>query len=80
MYSTPMASATWMPPAAKASRPSATVIRPVAAAIAEQAQRLITCHESFYNDRRAELYVLLSGIMPGDLQRFFLCNQRRGSH
>ena len=46
----------------------------VAAAIAEQAQRLITCHESFYNDRRAELYALLSGIMPGDLQRFFLCN------
>lgn len=46
----------------------------VAGAIAEQAQRLITCHESFYNDRRAELYDLLSCIMPADLQRFFLCN------
>ncbi len=43
-------------------------------AIAEQAGRLITCHESFYNDRRAELYELLSGIMPADLNRFFLCN------
>ncbi len=46
----------------------------VAGAIAEQAGRLITCHESFYNDRRAELYELLSGIMPADLDRFFLCN------
>ncbi len=46
----------------------------VASAIAEQAQRLITCHESFYNDRRAELYDLLSDIMPADLKRFFLCN------
>ena len=46
----------------------------VVEAIAEQAGRLITCHESFYNDRRAELYELLSGIMPADLNRFFLCN------
>ncbi|MCY4019918.1 MAG: aspartate aminotransferase family protein [Chloroflexi bacterium] len=46
----------------------------VQAAIAEQAGRLITCHESFYNDRRAEFYDLLSGIMPADLKRFFLCN------
>ncbi len=46
----------------------------VAGAIAEQARRLITCHESFYNDRRADLYDVLSGIMPADLNRFFLCN------
>lgn len=46
----------------------------VVGAISEQAGRLITCHESFYNDRRAELYELLSGIMPADLNRFFLCN------
>ncbi len=43
-------------------------------AITEQAQRLITSQESFYNDRRAELYDILSGIMPADLNRFFLCN------
>ncbi len=43
-------------------------------AIAEQAQTLITCHESFYNDRRAELYRLLGSITPADLNRFFLCN------
>ncbi|MCY4073239.1 MAG: aspartate aminotransferase family protein [Chloroflexi bacterium] len=46
----------------------------VLGAITEQAGRLVTCHESFYNDRRAELYDLLSGIMPADLNRFFLCN------
>ncbi len=46
----------------------------VLGAITEQAGRLITCHESFYNDRRAEFYDLLSGIMPADLNRFFLCN------
>ena len=43
-------------------------------AINEQAATLITCHESFYNDRRAELYALLEDIMPADLNRFFLCN------
>ena len=43
-------------------------------AISEQAATLITCHESFYNDRRAELYELLASIMPADLNRFFLCN------
>ncbi|MDE2855505.1 MAG: aspartate aminotransferase family protein [Chloroflexota bacterium] len=43
-------------------------------AINEQAGTLITSHESFYNDRRAELYTLLSSIMPADLKRFFLCN------
>ena len=43
-------------------------------AISEQAATLITCHESFYNDRRAALYQLLSSVMPADLKRFFLCN------
>ena len=43
-------------------------------AISEQAATLITCHESFYNDRRAELYALLTSISPADLNRFFLCN------
>ncbi len=43
-------------------------------AISKQAATLITCHESFYNDRRAELYALLASIMPADLNRFFLCN------
>ncbi len=46
----------------------------VTAAIAEQAQTLITSPEIFYNDRRAELYALLSDILPGDINRFFLCN------
>ncbi|MCY3914763.1 MAG: aspartate aminotransferase family protein [Chloroflexi bacterium] len=43
-------------------------------AIGEQAATLITCHESFYNDRRAALYQLLASITPADLKRFFLCN------
>lgn len=43
-------------------------------AIIEQSQTLVTCPEAFYNDRRAELYELLSSVMPGDLNRFFLCN------
>lgn len=43
-------------------------------AITEQAQTLITCPEAFYNDRRAELYDLLTSITPADLNRFFLCN------
>lgn len=46
----------------------------VAAAIAEQAKTLITLPEIFYNDRRAELYSVLSEILPGDLGRYFLCN------
>ena len=46
----------------------------VSQAIAEQAQTLVTLHESFYSDRRAELLALLESVMPGDLSRFFLCN------
>ncbi len=46
----------------------------VVSAIADQAATLITCAEIFYNDRRAELYTLLADLLPGDLNRFFLCN------
>jgi len=46
----------------------------VVAAIREQAGRLITCPESFYNDRRAELQAELVCIAPSGLERVFLCN------
>ncbi|MBI3079009.1 MAG: aspartate aminotransferase family protein [Deltaproteobacteria bacterium] len=46
----------------------------VTAAIAEQAQRLVSCPELFYNDRRGELLALLDAITPPHLTRFFLCN------
>lgn len=46
----------------------------VASAITKQAQTLITCHEMFYNDRRAELLAKLSAIFPEGYDRFFLCN------
>ena len=46
----------------------------VADAIAEQARVLASCTELFYNDRRAELYDLLSTILPAELDRYFLCN------
>src|SRR3990170_2240557 len=45
----------------------------VAAAIAAQAQRLITCHEAFYNDQRTAAMQLLASLRPG-LERVFLCN------
>jgi LysW-gamma-L-lysine/LysW-L-ornithine aminotransferase len=44
----------------------------MAEALAAQAGRMITCPEIFYNDRRAELYTLLSEITG--MGRFFLCN------
>jgi [amino-group carrier protein]-gamma-(L-lysyl/L-ornithyl)-L-glutamate aminotransferase len=46
----------------------------VADAIDRQARRLASCTELFYNDRRAELYDLLSQILPPELDRVFLCN------
>lgn len=46
----------------------------VANALAAQAQTLISCPEAFYNDRRAELYDVLSALLPGGFDRFFLCN------
>ncbi|MEA3351806.1 MAG: acetylornithine/succinylornithine family transaminase [Chloroflexota bacterium] len=46
----------------------------VVQAIAEQAEHLITCPESFYNDRRAELLARLVSLSPKGMQRAFLCN------
>ena len=46
----------------------------VADAIAAQARTLSFCTELFYNDRRAELYDRLAKILPGALDRVFLCN------
>ncbi len=46
----------------------------IAQAIAEQANTLITCPDSFYNERRARLYTALMDILPAGFGRFFLCN------
>ena len=46
----------------------------VVAAVNAQASTLVSIHESFYSDRRAELYTLLDSVTPADLSRFFLCN------
>src|SRR5579863_7246934 len=46
----------------------------IAAALALQAQRLITCPEIVYNDVRARLLERLAQITPDGLSRFFLCN------
>lgn len=46
----------------------------VVAAIARQAQTLITCPEMFYNDQRARLLGELTAVLPGNLNRVFLCN------
>lgn len=46
----------------------------VVQAITEQASTIITTPEIFYNNRRAELYELLTTILPSDINRFFLCN------
>lgn len=46
----------------------------IAAALAAQAQRLITCPEIVYNDVRAHLLERLGQITPEGLSHFFLCN------
>jgi predicted acetylornithine/succinylornithine family transaminase/N-acetyl-ornithine/N-acetyl-lysine deacetylase len=46
----------------------------IAAALAAQAQRLITCPEIVYNDVRAQLLARLAEITPAGLSHFFLCN------
>ena len=43
-------------------------------AIAEQAGRLMTCPNGFYNDQRANLLAELVRIAPSGLNRAFLCN------
>jgi len=46
----------------------------VVEAIQRQSQLLITCHGSFYNDKRAELLEKLVKISPKGLDKIFLCN------
>lgn len=46
----------------------------VAEAVAEQARRLVSCTEIFYNDKRALLQQKLASILPEGLNRFFFCN------
>jgi len=43
-------------------------------AIKEQCEKLITCHGSLYNDKRAELVEKLIKIAPEGLNKVFLCN------
>jgi len=45
----------------------------VAEAIAQQARRLVTLHEAYYNDQRAALLGKLARMVP-ELDRVFLCN------
>jgi len=46
----------------------------VVAAVAEQAQRLISCSGVFYNDTKARLLEKLVGVTPVSVTRAFLCN------
>jgi acetylornithine/succinyldiaminopimelate/putrescine aminotransferase len=46
----------------------------IAAALAAQAQRLITCPEIVYNDVRAQLLERLVHLVPEGLEHIFLCN------
>jgi len=46
----------------------------VVKAIKEQSERLITCHSSLYNEKRAELLEKLIKIAPKGLDRVFLSN------
>lgn len=46
----------------------------VAAAVCEQAQKLISCHASIYNDKRSEFLQKLIQIAPKGLNKVFLSN------
>ncbi len=46
----------------------------VLSALSAQAARLVTCAETYPNDRRAALLARLAGVTPPGLDRFFLCN------
>jgi len=46
----------------------------IAAALAAQAQRIITCPEIVYNDVRANLLERLAQVTPEGISHFFLCN------
>jgi acetylornithine/LysW-gamma-L-lysine aminotransferase len=44
------------------------------AAMQDQLGRLISCHQSFFNDQRAAALQALSTVMPAELDRYFLSN------
>jgi len=46
----------------------------IARAVSEQAARLITCSNMFYNEQRALLLEKLIQITPANLNKIFLCN------
>ena len=46
----------------------------VASAVTDQARKIITCPEMFYNDKRAQFLNKLAEITPDGIERFFLCN------
>ena len=46
----------------------------VTEAVTAQAQRLVICPDTFYNDLRAELATALTRAAPEGLDRLFLCN------
>ncbi len=46
----------------------------VVEAVKNQCEKLITCHGSLYNDKRAELLKKLIKISPAGLNKAFLCN------
>lgn len=46
----------------------------VVEAVREQAGRLISCSNTFYNDARARFVARLAGLAPPGLDRVFLCN------
>jgi acetylornithine/LysW-gamma-L-lysine aminotransferase len=45
----------------------------IVAAISDQAQNLLTCPETYYNDHRAAAMEKLGSLVPG-MERVFLCN------
>ena len=46
----------------------------IVAAVQKQSELLITCHEMFYNNSRAELLGCLSRLLPEPLTKFFFSN------
>ncbi|HEX4208384.1 MAG TPA: [LysW]-lysine hydrolase [Ktedonobacteraceae bacterium] len=46
----------------------------IAAALSQQALRLITCSETTYNDVRSQLLARLAQVTPPGIEHFFLCN------
>lgn len=46
----------------------------IVAAVCQQAERLISCHAGYYNDKRAEFLQKLTSITPKGLDKAFLSN------